>query len=198
MLPEAGGMVQVAERTSLAALLAADARAWQRRGMAPQGANGLKLHLGLALRAPGYRATVLYRIGHWAQKRRIRGLPGVTMAVNTALHGIEISASIPIGPGFYLAHTVGSVVNPAIIGANVELQGGITLGTRTGGFPEIGDGVVVGCGARVLGPIVLGTGARVGANAVVLQSVAPGQTVVGIPARPMTRSAAESAGEAAG
>jgi len=105
------------------------------------------------------------------------------------LHGIEITPSMPVGSGLYMPHTVGSVITAARIGSEVELQGGITLGQRRGdGFPTVEDGVVVAAGARVLGPVRIGEAAVVGANAVVVHDVAPGQTVVGIPARPIGRS----------
>jgi len=105
-------------------------------------------------------------------------------AVNLGLHGIELTPSVPIGPGFYLAHTTGTVVNATRIGAHVQMQGGITIGQRTGeGFPVIEDGVLLGAGCRVLGAITLAPGARIGANAVVLTDVGPGCTAVGIPAR---------------
>lgn len=113
-------------------------------------------------------------------------------AVNVALHGLEIPPGVPVGAGLYLAHTVGTVVNAERIGANVELQGGLTIGQRRGdGFPVIEDGVMVAAGARVLGRITVGSGAVIGANAVVVSDVPPGATMVGIPARPLNREAAE-------
>lgn len=112
-------------------------------------------------------------------------------AVNVALHGLEITPAVPVGPGLYLAHTVGTVVNAERIGANVQLQGGLTIGQRRGdGFPVIEDGVMVAAGARVLGRITVGSRAVIGANAVVVSDVPPGATMVGIPARPLTRDAA--------
>lgn len=166
--------------------LRADAKAWQRVGFASESA-GLRSQLALVLRCSGYRATAMHRIAHWANRNQLRGLPMLLQSMNLALHGIELTPSTPIGHGFYLAHTAGSVITARGIGANVELQGGITVGTRKrNGFPTICDGVVIGCGARVLGPITVGAHASVGANSVVLADVAPGCTVVGVPARPLS------------
>jgi serine O-acetyltransferase len=136
------------------------------------------------MRYGGFRATALYRAGHWAHRNRIPLIPSLTRELNHALHSIELTPHTPIGPGLYMPHTVGTVITAERIGANCEFQGGITIGQRTGnGFPTLGDGVVVSCGARILGKTVLGNGATVGANAVVIRNVPAGALAVGVPAR---------------
>lgn len=131
---------------------------------------------------------MIFRIAHWCSRSKIPGLPTLLSTLNTALHGIEITPSMSIGPGLYLAHTVGTVINARRIGAGVQLQGGLTIGQRRGdGFPVIEDGVLIAAGARVLGPIIVGVGAVIGANAVVVHDVEAGATMVGVPARPLVR-----------
>lgn len=140
--------------------------------------------LGMLFRFPGVRATLLHRVAHWAHRRRVRGLPTLVMQLNVWLHGIEIMPHVPVGPGLYMAHTVGSIVNAQSIGSNVEIQGGVTIGMRNEhSFPVIEDDALIGTGARVLGGLRVGRGARVGANAVVLEDVEDGRTAVGVPAR---------------
>jgi len=94
-----------------------------------------------------------------------------------------------IGPGSKLAHGgIGVVIHrDAIIGRNVLISPGVVIGGRSEmrGVPVIEDGAKIGAGAKVLGPIRIGAGAKVGANAVVIHDVAPGQTVAGVPARPL-------------
>lgn len=110
--------------------------------------------------------------------------------VNFVLFGIEVPPRIPIGPGLVLMHTQGTVLGAATIGANVTLYHQVTLGAVEMDFaytpilrPIVGDGVVIGVGAKVLGGLTLGHGSVVGANAVVLKNVPPGYVAIGIPAR---------------
>jgi len=162
--------------------LAADRQHWQRKGFAT-GKRGAAAWFAL-LRHGGFRATVVHRVAYWAHRNQIRGLPTLLHELNQALHGIEMTPSIPIGAGLYMPHSVGSVITARSIGANVELQGGITIGQRRDdGFPLLADGAQIACGARVLGPISIGANATVGANAVVIRDVPPGALAVGVPAR---------------
>ena len=147
-------------------------------GAAKLGALVMLFHHG------GVRATLIHRLAHAANGRHFRGLPSLLSQLNVALHGIELPASVSIGPGLYMPHTVGTVINARSIGAHVTLQGGITIGQKDNtGFPTIGDGVTLATGCRVLGKITIGDGAVVGANAVVLHDVPAGAVMVGVPAR---------------
>lgn len=169
--------------------LRADAAAWERNGW-----SGAASGRGMArlLVQNGFRATALYRIGHWAHRSRIPFLPMLTCQLNIALHGIELPPSVEVGPGLYLPHTVGTVIFAEKVGRDVTMQGGITLGLRTTAeFPSIGDGVFLSAGCRVLGPVTVGDGAVVGANAVVLQDVPPGYVALGVPATVRPGRAAE-------
>ncbi len=116
------------------------------------------------------------------------------------LTGIEIHPAARIGQRFFIDHGVGVVIGEtAEIGDDVTLYQGVTLGGLSldpgKRHPTLGDGVIVGAGAKVLGAIAIGAQARIGANAVVVDDVAPGVTVVGIPAKPL---AAGKRPEAAG
>jgi serine O-acetyltransferase len=110
--------------------------------------------------------------------------------LNLVLFGIEISPRCAIGPGIFFPHTSGTVIGASKIGRNVTIFQGVTLGARQIDMnfdpalrPELGDYVVVGAGAKVLGGISLGDNVRVGANSVLLRSVPANATVAGIPAR---------------
>lgn len=128
--------------------------------------------------------TAIYRMSAWCSGHHVRVLPTVLERINLMFFGIEISSSVPIGPGLYIAHPVGTVIMAKRIGANASFIAAVTLGMRDShSFPVLGDGVMVGAGARVLGGILLGDGCTVGANAVVIQDVPAGATAVGVPAR---------------
>lgn len=101
-----------------------------------------------------------------------------------ALYGIEIGNDVTVGHGVYFVHTLGTVVGGnARLGDRVRLMGNNTIGTaKDNGYPVIEDDAVIGCGARILGPVRIGKGAVIGANAVVLSDVPAGAVAVGIPA----------------
>ena len=131
------------------------------------------------------RATWLYRLSHSFQRRHIPFIPGILWRRNIRRFGLDIVPTVPIGPGLYIAHPVGTVVMARGLGRNVSLITAITIGMRNSQqFPLIGNNVTIGAGARVLGGIVVGDGATIGANAVVITDVPPGITMVGIPAKP--------------
>lgn len=167
---------------------AADCEAWAVRGWSSPNPGPLT-KCAMLIRYAGLRATLLHRVAHWACIVHVPGVPMTLQALNLWFHGIELTPRVPIGPGLYLVHTTGSVITAVEIGASVEIQGGITVGQRNQvDFPVIEDDVVLGAGCRVLGGITLGRGARVGANAVVLQDVPAGCTAVGVPARVLRSS----------
>jgi serine O-acetyltransferase len=137
---------------------------------------------------PGFHAVLIYRAAHGAWRRKWYLLGRFLSHIGRFLTGIEIHPGAVIGKCFFIDHAMGVVVGEtAIIGDGVTLYQGVTLGgiSRNKGkrHPTLEDGVIVGAGAQVLGPITIGAGARIGANAVVLKDVEPGTTMVGIPAR---------------
>ena len=122
-------------------------------------------------------------------------LPKLLTYVNLVVFGLEVTPRCEIGPGIFFAHPVGCVVGAWKIGSNVTMFQGVTLGTRHADMqfrremrPEVGDNVILGAGCKVLGPCRIGNDVTVGANSVVLDSVEPGRTVLGIPAIDYTAS----------
>lgn len=145
-----------------------------------------KNFLEIALLYSGFHAIVAYRIGHVLWKMKIPFLPRFISQVARFFTGIEIHPGSTIGHGLFIDHGMGVVVGETtIIGDNVTLFQGVTLGgtgKETGKrHPTIGDNVVIGTGAKVLGNIEIGPNSYVGANAVVIRSVPPNSTVVGVP-----------------
>lgn len=123
-------------------------------------------------------------------------VPKLLTYLNILLFGLEVSPRCEIGPGIFFPHTSGTVIGAALIGTNVTVYQGVTLGTKVldKGFdlalrPKIGDGSVMGAGCKVLGGIRIGANVTVGANSVVVDSIQPNTTVAGIPAREIASTA---------
>ncbi len=137
---------------------------------------------------PGFHALAFYRISHWLWIRGFKLAGRFISQLGRFLSGIEIHPGATIGRGFFIDHGMGVVIGETSeIGDDVTLYHGVTLGGTTWNqgkrHPTLADNVVVGAGAKILGPVVIGKDALVGSNAVVVKNVAPGTTVVGIPAR---------------
>ncbi|MCB9757409.1 MAG: serine O-acetyltransferase [Candidatus Omnitrophica bacterium] len=137
---------------------------------------------------PGLHAVIGYRIAHFLWTKKIPFVPRAISQTIRFLSGIEIHPGAQIGQGFFIDHGMGVVIGETtIIGNNVTLFQGVTLG-GTGKecgkrHPTLGDNIVVGTGAKVLGNILVGSNSYIGANAVVLKNVPPNTTVVGVPGR---------------
>jgi serine O-acetyltransferase len=137
---------------------------------------------------PGLHAVLLHRLNHRLWEAGLRWLARYLSALGRWLTGIEIHPGARIGRRFFIDHGMGVVIGEtAEIGDDCTLYHGVTLGGTTWQkgkrHPTLGDNVVVGAGAKVLGPIRIGDGARIGSNAVVVKDVPPEATVVGIPGR---------------
>jgi serine O-acetyltransferase len=129
------------------------------------------------------RAMFWLRFGNWCVHKKIPLSKSFFSAILYYLHGLELEIGADIGGGLYIAHPRGVVIVASHIGQNCSVIANVTVGMRNEHrFPEIGDDVFIGAGARVLGGIKVGNGAKIGANAVVIADVPPGATVVGIPA----------------
>jgi len=136
--------------------------------------------------ADGTLANVLYRLQSALVRWHLTPLALLAHWFNKWLNGCVIGVHAQFGPGLVLIHPIGVVINSAVKGGrNVRIESGVVIGENRGRFPVLGDDLFIGSGAKIIGEVVLGTGARVGANAVVLRDVAPGTTVVGIPAKPL-------------
>jgi serine O-acetyltransferase len=137
-----------------------------------------------AVVADGTLANALYRLQGQLVRWRLTPLALLPHWVNKWLNGCVIGVKAQFGPGFVLIHPVGVVINSAVRGGrNVWLESGVVIGDNRGGVPVLEDEVFIGSGAKVIGGLRIGRGARVGANAVVLKDVPAGATAVGIPAR---------------
>jgi serine O-acetyltransferase len=136
----------------------------------------------------GFHAIVLYRLAHWFREKDVPLLPPLISYLARFMTGVEIHPSAKIGKGFFIDHGMGVVIGETTeIGENVTLFQSVTLGgtgkERGKRHPTIGHHVMIGAGAKVFGPITVGDHVKIGANAVVLESVPPNSTVVGIPGK---------------
>lgn len=162
------------------------ARLFSARGT-HQGRPTLWLALQRAITRPGPLAIVLYRFSHRLWSAGLRTPAEIVWRVNLLLTGADIHPGAEIGGGLRLTHTSGIVIGSgAKIGSNVTLLHEVTLGgssrgffdeTFTDGFPNVGDDTKIGAGAKLLGPIIVGKGCFIGANAVVAKDVEDGEIV---------------------
>ncbi|MDI9463441.1 MAG: serine O-acetyltransferase [Bacillota bacterium] len=137
---------------------------------------------------PGLHALWAHRLAHALYKRGLVFLPRLISQLSRFLTGIEIHPGAVIGEGFFIDHGMGVVIGETTqIGDNVTLYQGVTLGgtgkDKGKRHPTIGSNVVIGAGAKILGPIVIGDYAKIGAGSVVLHDVPANSTVVGVPGR---------------
>ena len=150
----------------------------------------------VALLYPGLHAIWAHRVSHALWQRRLRLLARAGSQIARWLTGVEIHPGAQIGRRFFIDHGMGVVIGEtAEIGDDVMLYHGVTLGgrTRESGkrHPTLGDGVAVGAGAKILGPITIGAGSVVGANAVVTRDAPDDSVLIGIPAKPRHRHVGE-------
>jgi serine O-acetyltransferase len=146
---------------------------------------------------PGFQAIIFHRVAHWLYQMGIPFIPRFISHISRFLTGIEIHPGAKIGTGVFIDHGMGVVIGEtAVVGDYSLIYQGVTLGgtgKQTGKrHPTLGDHVVVGAGAKVLGNINIGDHVRVGAGSVVLRDVPSNTTVVGVPGR-VTRQDKESA-----
>ncbi len=147
----------------------------------------------ILLTYPGVHALLLYRISHWAWRHGWRLGARILSGIGRWATGIEIHPGAKIGARFFIDHGMGVVIGEtAEIGNDCTLYHGVTLGGTSWQpgkrHPTLGNGVIVGAGAKVLGPLRVGDNARIGSNAVVVKDVPDGVTVVGIPGRVVNKS----------
>jgi serine O-acetyltransferase len=149
----------------------------------------------------GLHAIWVHRISHWLWVHKFRFLGRWMSQMARNLTGVEIHPGALIGLGFFIDHGMGVVIGEtAEVGADVTLYHGVTLGgtslEKGKRHPTIGDRVVIGAGAKVLGAIMIGDDSRIGANAVVVKSVPANSVVVGVPGQIVKRSHPHHIGDA--
>lgn len=142
---------------------------------------------------PGLHALLAHRLGHWLWKHNRKWLARSLSTLFRWLTGIEIHPGARIGRRFFIDHGMGVVIGEtAEVGDDVTLYQGVTLGGTSWNkgkrHPTLEDGVIVGAGAKILGPFTVGTGAKIGSNAVITKAVPAGATVVGIPGKIVKRA----------
>jgi len=135
---------------------------------------------------PGFQAILFHRFNHWLWNKKFYLLARITAHIARFLTGVEIHPGARIGRRFFIDHGMGIVIGETSeIGDDCSIYHGVTLGGTTWQkvkrHPTLGKNVVIGAGAKILGPITVGDGARIGCNAVVVKDVPVGATVVGVP-----------------
>jgi len=149
--------------------------------------------LEIVLCYPGIHAIWGHRLSHWLWHHRARLLGRACAEFTRMLTGVEIHPAATLAPSVFIDHATGVVIGEtAEVGADVTIYQGVTLGgtslDKGKRHPTIGDRVIIGAGAKVLGPITIGDDSRIGANAVVVKPVPPGSVVVGVPGQVIARS----------
>ena len=146
--------------------------------------------LEILLTWPGVQAVLAHRVAHALCDSGVPLLPRLVASFARTLTGVEIHPAARLGPGFFIDHGMGVVIGEtAEVGADVTVYQGVTLGGT--GFaagkrhPTVEDNVTIGSGAKLLGPITVGHGSKIGANTVVIHDVPPHSTVVGKPGHPV-------------
>jgi len=142
---------------------------------------------------PRFLPIVLYRASRSLMLSGVPFIPHIFSYINLILFGIQITPKCEIGSGLFLPHTVGTVIGAWRIGSNATIFQNVTLGAKSvdmffnpNVLPHLGNNVTVGAGAKILGAIHIGDHVTVGANSVVVRTIPPGLTVVGVPAREVT------------
>src|SRR5450830_407209 len=147
-----------------------------------------RTHWEILTTYPGVHALLMHRLSHWLWQHGFYWLARFNSHIGRWLTGIEIHPGATIGRRVFIDHGMGIVIGEtAVIGDDCTLYHGVTLGGTSWNkgkrHPTLEDGVVIGAGAKVLGPITIGAGAKIGSNAVVVKDVPANATAVGIPAR---------------
>jgi serine O-acetyltransferase len=142
---------------------------------------------------PGVHALWGHRASHWLWRHGARLAARALAELTHVLTGVDIHPGAALSPGVFIDHATGVVIGEtAEVGADVTIYQGVTLGgtslNQGKRHPTVGDRVIIGAGAKILGPITIGHDSTIGANAVVVRPVPPGSVVVGVPAQVIGRS----------
>ncbi len=161
-----------------------------------------RTHFEILTTYPGVHALIMHRFSHWLWSARLYWLGRAFSHIGRFLTGIEIHPGATIGHRVFIDHGMGVVIGEtAVIGDDCTLYHGVTLGGTSWNkgkrHPTLEQGVVIGAGAKVLGPITIGKNAKIGSNAVVVKDVPENATAVGIPARILEEEKAKQRDETA-
>lgn len=161
-----------------------------------------RTHFEVLTTYPGVHALLLHRLSHWLWGQRLYWLGRWLSHLGRWMTGVEIHPGATIGRRVFIDHGMGVVIGEtAVIGDDCTLYHGVTLGGTSWNkgkrHPTLASGVVIGAGAKVLGPITIGKNAKIGSNAVVVKDVPDGATAVGIPARILEEEKAKQRQDAA-
>ena len=142
---------------------------------------------------PGLHAVWGHRVSRWLWGHNLKLIGRASSALTRWLTGVDIHPGATLGPRLFIDHATGVVIGEtADLGADVTLYHGVTLGgtkrDRVKRHPSVGDRVTIGAGAKILGPVTIGSDSRIGANAVVVKPVPPNSVVVGVPGQVIARS----------
>ncbi len=147
------------------------------------------------------QVVLIYRLQAWLHRRHVPVLPELCQQMTMLLASVQVGNNMRVGPGLLIAHGNVIIDGYGSIGTNCQVSPFVTIGLDTGGpdarfdAPNIGDGVFIGTGAKILGPVTIGDNARIGANAVVMSDVPADSTAVGIPARVIPHDGRGARGE---
>lgn len=140
--------------------------------------------------SPRFAPVLLCRLAHQLHLWHLGPIARLFSLLNFVIFGVEIAVRCPIGPGLFIPHSQGIVIGAARIGCNATIYQGVTLGAKeldfaysTSSRPTVGNNVLIGAGAKILGGIEIGDDVTIGANAVVLDSMPDGVLAAGMPAR---------------
>tara|TARA_Y100000590_G_scaffold238677_1_gene268509 strand:+ start:245 stop:784 length:540 start_codon:yes stop_codon:yes gene_type:complete len=156
-------------------------------------------YLEIVVCYPGVHAVFFHKISNFFWKLKLKLLGRIISNISRFLTGIEIHPAVKIGKNFFIDHGMGIVIGETtVIGDNVSIYQGVTLGgtkwEKRKRHPSISDNVVIGAGAKVLGPITVGKNSKIGANSVVTRNVPSNTVVVGIPARVVDNPSGDGSG----
>jgi serine O-acetyltransferase len=132
----------------------------------------------------GSTAQILYRMMRFCETHRLKLFSIFLYRWNAAVGHAVIGRGAELGPGLVIIHSLGVVINSEVrAGRNLVIEHGVTIGAEKGKSPVLGDNVFLGAGAKIIGPVRIGSDVKIGANAVVTKDIPDGATAVGIPAR---------------
>lgn len=150
--------------------------------------EGYQVSMLRTVLSDGTSANVLYRLTSWLVRYKLSPLAIITIWLNRVINGCVIGAGTKFESGLVIMHPVGIVINSKVTGGSkIVLESGVVIGDEKGKAPVLGDNIFIGAGAKIVGGITIGSNVKIGANAVVVKDVPDNVTVVGIPAKVVSK-----------